>query len=53
MNNKKKIGDKGICEMCKKKEGEARYCPYADDVYDEQIIMVLCEDCWFDRCDDI
>lgn len=32
---------------------ELTVCPYADEVYDKKIPMVLCKICYQSRCEDI
>lgn len=42
-----------ICEDCGSKEGEVGICPYADDIYNEQVACILCKSCYHERCMDI
>jgi len=44
-----------ICEDCGKQDETVRNddCPYAEDVCDVKIPIVICEDCYYERCMDI
>ena len=43
-----------ICEGCGTTEGvTSGFCPYAKDIYDEEVEADLCDECYGNRCDDI
>jgi hypothetical protein len=41
------------CDDCESDEGEETTCPYAQEINDETVECVLCEDCYHERCMDI
>ena len=38
-----------ICQDCKEEEGQRRLCPYALEIYDKQIAIVICPRCYQER----
>jgi hypothetical protein len=42
-----------ICEKCGKKEGAWVIDPYIDEVYDEQVLKCLCDNCFQESLWDI
>lgn len=42
-----------ICEQCQKKEGKKRIDPFAKEVHMEEVEMILCDECYQNRADDI
>jgi hypothetical protein len=43
------------CDDCGKENPDVKktFCPYEDDVNDEQIEVYLCDDCYDERCMEI
>jgi hypothetical protein len=43
------------CDQCAKEKPDATDCddPYAKEINDERVPMILCEDCYRDRQDEI
>ena len=37
------------CQDCKKQEGKKTTCPYAYELRDERIKVVLCDECYYER----
>lgn len=44
-----------ICDDCGKEKEDATEvdCPYSEEVHDEIVECVLCDDCYHERCMDI
>jgi len=44
-----------ICEDCGRSDStvEESFCPFAEEIYGEEIDVVLCIDCYNERADDI
>ena len=47
--------DELCCQDCGATDETVRecFCPYANEINDEQIEVVLCQDCYHERCMDI
>lgn len=42
------------CEDCGTTEGVVyTICPYSEELYDEKIGILVCDDCYHERCMDI
>lgn len=41
------------CEDCGNDKGEEEVCPYAQDVYNEIDNVIICNDCYDERCQNI
>ena len=43
------------CEDCGKENDdvEETYCPFAEEIYNENIRVTICKDCYHERCMDI
>lgn len=43
------------CEDCGKKDETVRHttCPYAEEVSDERVSIIVCSDCYRERCNDV
>jgi hypothetical protein len=48
-----KVPESDACEMCHERPGQKMIDPYALEIGDQEIEMVLCESCLQDRTDDI
>jgi len=38
-----------ICEDCEIKVGKRTFCPYEEELYDDKVPVVLCEECYHQR----
>jgi hypothetical protein len=44
-----------VCEDCLKNKESAieTHCPYSQEINDDLVLCVLCDDCYYDRCQEI
>lgn len=43
------------CEDCGKKDETVRHttCPFTAEIYDRQVSIIVCLDCYKERCDEV